>query len=151
MCFLLLPKRPKPRTFVPKSTECYRDVNLILYLPDSPEIPDRGEGIGNPPASLWGPLQRQLGINTSSQETTLWALGDTDRDWISTPPPFHHWCAVTAMNWSTHTQAMDTRKTASFNAVIIIILMGTFISIFPNQFKALQGWKLWSLLPMGAT
>ena len=33
--FLLFFKRPKPRTFVPKSTECYRDVNLILYL--SPE------------------------------------------------------------------------------------------------------------------
>ena len=26
--------------------------------------------------------------------------------------------------------------------------MDTFISIFPNDFKAPQGWKLWSLLPM---
>ena len=30
------------------------------------------------------------------------------------------------------------------------ILMGAFISIFPNQFKVLQGWKLWSLLPKSA-
>ena len=37
--------------------------------------------------------------------------------------------------------------------IIIIILMGAFwfISIFPNQFKAPQGWKLWSLLPVGST
>ena len=31
-----------------------------------------------------------------------------------------------------------------------ILLLGAFISIFPNQFKAPQGWKLKSL-PMGAT
>ena len=34
--------------------------------------------------------------------------------------------------------------------IIITILIGAFISIFPNQFKTPQGWILWSLLPMGA-
>ena len=28
-------KRPKSRTFVPKNTECYRDVNLILFSTDT--------------------------------------------------------------------------------------------------------------------
>ena len=32
-----------------------------------------------------------------------------------------------------------------------MILVGALISILPNQLKALQGWKRWSLLPMGAT
>ena len=32
-----------------------------------------------------------------------------------------------------------------------IVFIGAFISIFSNQLKAPQGWKLWSLLPMGAT
>ena len=31
------------------------------------------------------------------------------------------------------------------------VLIGAFISIFPNELKAPQGWKLWSPLPMGAT
>ena len=31
------------------------------------------------------------------------------------------------------------------------ILKGVLISIFPNQFKAPQGWRLWNLLPRGAT
>ena len=36
--------------------------------------------------------------------------------------------------------------------IIIIIFMGAFTLIFPNQLKVLQGWKLCrSLLPMGAT
>ena len=35
--------------------------------------------------------------------------------------------------------------------IIITILMGAFISIFPNQFKVLQCWRLRSLLPMGST
>ena len=32
--------------------------------------------------------------------------------------------------------------------MIIIVLMGTFISVFSNHFKAPQDWKLWSLLPI---
>ena len=32
----------------------------------------------------------------------------------------------------------------------IIMLIGAFISIFPNQLKAPQGWKLWIMLPVGA-
>ena len=35
--------------------------------------------------------------------------------------------------------------------IIIIVLIGAFISIFPNRLKVPQSWKLWSLLPMGAT
>ena len=35
--------------------------------------------------------------------------------------------------------------------IIITVSMGAFISIFPKQFKAPQGWKRWSLLPTGAT
>ena len=32
-----------------------------------------------------------------------------------------------------------------------IALVGSFVSILSNQPKAPQGWKLWSLLPTGAT
>ena len=35
--------------------------------------------------------------------------------------------------------------------IIITLLIGACISIFPNHFKAPQGSKLWSLLPMGST
>ena len=33
--------------------------------------------------------------------------------------------------------------------IVITILMGAYISIFPDQFRAPQGWKRWRLLPVG--
>ena len=35
--------------------------------------------------------------------------------------------------------------------IIIKVLIGAFISMFPNRLKAPQGSNLWSLPPMGAT
>ena len=35
--------------------------------------------------------------------------------------------------------------------IVLILMIGAFISIFPNWLKTPQSWKLWSLLPMGAT
>ena len=32
----------------------------------------------------------------------------------------------------------------------IIVLIGAFITLFPNQFNTSQGWKLWSMLPIAA-
>ena len=41
-------KRPKPRTLVPKSIECYRDVKLILYRETSVTETERDHGWGRP-------------------------------------------------------------------------------------------------------
>ena len=55
-------QRPTPRTFVPKSTKCYRDVKLILF-----------QGGANPSVSVWPlTLCKYNNLKRGETESTMW-------------------------------------------------------------------------------
>ena len=57
---------------------------------------------------------------------------------------------VVQLKLDVHHARHPVQDSAAIQTIIIIVLIGAFISIFPNRLKVPQGWKPWSLLPLGA-
>ena len=82
-------------------------------------------------------------------QTLTWTTGSLT---CAHDPSYMGGC--THQQWGQH-QHFDWEKLTIFSCappdqIYCTVLIGTFISIISNQLKAPQGWKLWSLLPMGA-